>query len=420
MIIQGIFKGEYKVAVPNTSASFKHDSVSLYFYEKPSDELIKKLSDIANKYNRGHRLLAKKVVNGFSLSEIGNIESLDVENLFKLLMIIDPEASIQLSGVFYSKRIKRYGLSEGQYYALKQVFSELGLNLTYARDKGFSLFKNNEKIGVDMFERFGVQPIVESSFIVFRKEVTILEGQEVPLSLTKKFIQNLNLNGKYEIYVRKEEYGNHLITVLKDGKLLKRFVDDGADHDFQEFSIKSRQEGLSIYVNPGQKNVVLQERVFIDIPNKNEKQTIMINDQVKFNFWKTTDKKLIFQQLGGFLNMLDLNQNKDYVLGSLNFRVFYDDSGRVSLQNLTEKAIKLDLVTADRAMNAESYLEVDEENVGFVVRNLQESIFSNKSVNKDEAMTTTRTMKDVKAIMEPGITKILSSEDIDSIVWTLS
>lgn len=91
LIISGKIKANYKFGQPGTSASpnDRHDSVSLYFLEQPSNEALEELSQTIKPYIRGDNLLGKKVKDGFFMPEIGSIKTEQVESFVDNLKLID-------------------------------------------------------------------------------------------------------------------------------------------------------------------------------------------------------------------------------------------------------------------------------------------------------------------------------------------
>ena len=149
LITSGKVRMNYKFGMPGSKASptARHDSISIYFLEEPTEETLKAISDVAAPFVRGNSLLGKKVSDGFYMSEIGNIDSDHVEKLIEDTKKIDPA---------FAEAIREYTtprpdqgttlkLSEAQYYAVKDVANALGNNLSYNTDSGFEVSKMQPK-----------------------------------------------------------------------------------------------------------------------------------------------------------------------------------------------------------------------------------------------------------------------------------
>jgi len=141
MILDGKIKANYKFGEPNSQASpsERHDSITIYFLEKPSDEAIAELSSIVKPYTRGDNLLGKKISDGFFMSEIGSIETKDIEIFIEKLKSKDSILAEAIKN--YTSPRPGQGtslkMSEAQFYAIKDVAKALGYNLSY--DNGFIL-----------------------------------------------------------------------------------------------------------------------------------------------------------------------------------------------------------------------------------------------------------------------------------------
>lgn len=141
MILDGKIKANYKFGEPNSQASpsERHDSITIYFLEKPSDEAIAELSSIVKPYARGDNLLGKKISDGFFMSEIGSIETKDIDVFIEKLKSKDSILAEAIKN--YTSPRPGQGaslkMSEAQFYAIKDVAKALGYNLSY--DNGFIL-----------------------------------------------------------------------------------------------------------------------------------------------------------------------------------------------------------------------------------------------------------------------------------------
>lgn len=136
LITSGVFVGNYKFGEPNTpaEASERHDSITLYFLEEPTDETQTALATIAQKYHRGESLLGKEVTPGFSMSEITSINENQIEEILSMLATKAPEIVPSVEN--YVTRAqkdgepKRLAMSEAQYYAIKDTLALYGINLS--------------------------------------------------------------------------------------------------------------------------------------------------------------------------------------------------------------------------------------------------------------------------------------------------
>lgn len=141
MIIDGKIKANYKFGEPNSPASpsERHDSITIYFLEQPSDEAIKELAALVKPYVRGDNLLGKKIDDGFFMSEIGSIETKDIEALIKEMESKDKALADAIKS--YASPVPGRGsslqMSEAQFYAIKDVAKVFGYNLSY--NNGFKL-----------------------------------------------------------------------------------------------------------------------------------------------------------------------------------------------------------------------------------------------------------------------------------------
>lgn len=143
MILNGKIKANYKFGEPGTptSPTDRHDSISIYFLEQPSNEALEELAQTIKPYVRGDNLLGKKVADGFFMSEIGSIKTEHIESLVEELKSKDAA---------FAEALKRYTnpkpgngdsrkMSEAQYYAVKDVARAFGHNISYNKDTGFKV-----------------------------------------------------------------------------------------------------------------------------------------------------------------------------------------------------------------------------------------------------------------------------------------
>jgi hypothetical protein len=144
MIASGKIKANYKFGQPDTSAGAteRHDSISIYFLEEPSPEVLEEIGEVIKPYVRGDTLLGKKVADGFFMSEIGSIETDHIDSFI---------AEAESKDVAFAQAIKKWTsptpdkkdqslkMSEAQFYAIKDVARAFGYEVSYSKDAGFEL-----------------------------------------------------------------------------------------------------------------------------------------------------------------------------------------------------------------------------------------------------------------------------------------
>lgn len=143
LIVSGKIKANYKFGQPGTTASptERHDSISIYFLEQPSEEVLQELAATIKPYVRGNNLLGKKIDEGFFMSEVGSIETKHIESLIDDLKTKDPAFSdaIKIYASPQPGRGSSLKLSEAQFYAVKDVARAFGHNITYNKSLGFQV-----------------------------------------------------------------------------------------------------------------------------------------------------------------------------------------------------------------------------------------------------------------------------------------
>lgn len=139
-IASGNIKANYKFGKPETQASpqERHDAISIYFLEEPSDEALQELSEIVKPYVRGDNLLGKKISEGFYISEIGSIQSEHIEQFIETLEGLDTSFAEAVKR-YAADRKGRTAMSEAQFYAMKKVAEKFGYDLTYDGETGFTI-----------------------------------------------------------------------------------------------------------------------------------------------------------------------------------------------------------------------------------------------------------------------------------------
>jgi|GEM_PF-1855588 hypothetical protein len=145
LIKNGIFKGNYKFGDPQTGASplQRHDAITLYFLEPPSEEALEALSAIARKNFRGNNLLGKEISDGFYMSEIGSVSNTHAREFITRIKDVDEKLGIAIENFLThsDKKTgnKRVAMSEAQYYATKETLSLYGYNISYNKERGITV-----------------------------------------------------------------------------------------------------------------------------------------------------------------------------------------------------------------------------------------------------------------------------------------
>ncbi len=143
LIASGKVRMNYKFGMPGSTAAptSRHDSVSIYFLEEPTEEIIEAIAHVAAPFVRGDSLLGTKVADGFYMSEVGNIDSDHVDKLVEESSQIDAALADAIRE--YASPRPGQGtqlkLSEAQYYAVKDVSNVFGTDFSYNADTGFSV-----------------------------------------------------------------------------------------------------------------------------------------------------------------------------------------------------------------------------------------------------------------------------------------
>lgn len=142
-ILSGKIKANYKFGQPGTGAAptERHDSISIYFLEEPSEEALRELSEMIKPYVRGDNLLGEKIADGFFMSEIGSIESKYVEDFVIALQTKDSALSDAVKN-YTSPKLgsgDSRKMSEAQFYAIKDVVRVFGYDISYSKEKGFEM-----------------------------------------------------------------------------------------------------------------------------------------------------------------------------------------------------------------------------------------------------------------------------------------
>lgn len=138
-IASGAVKANYKFGAPNTPASpvERHDAISIYFLEEPSEKVLNDLTQIIKPYIRGDSLLGEKIADGFYLSEIGSVKDEHIEKLIETLDAIDPPFAKGLKMEMTHKG--RLAMSEAQFYAMQKTAKVFGYKIDYHPTEGFTV-----------------------------------------------------------------------------------------------------------------------------------------------------------------------------------------------------------------------------------------------------------------------------------------
>ncbi len=139
-IASGKVAANYKFGAPQTSASpqERHDAISIYFLEQPSDEVLQDLAAITKPFVRGNNLLGTKVAEGFYLSDVGSIKDEHIGLLVAALDGVDPSFAQAIKSET-TGRDGRIAMSEAQFYAIAKVAAVFGYVVTYDIAEGFSV-----------------------------------------------------------------------------------------------------------------------------------------------------------------------------------------------------------------------------------------------------------------------------------------
>ncbi len=318
LFLNGLIKGEYKV--PTKWNSKRFDSVSIYFYEEPSNETKRKIAEFAIKHKRGDvfQLIGEQVFADcpwFSLFPFGEIEEIHVLNLYRLLLLIDKEIAGQLKGEI-SQEGTRFALSEGQYYALKTVLAVFGIDLNYDRRNGFSLYKDGQKIDDECLSKHGI-PILkrgsESSLEAFGY-ASIGADREIELKPEEQKQVNIFSNGKSlgGFYITKDLYGFMRIqffgSLKVDGFEQRMFLLEDNKLDFYrlgvgggDWSLRVESQGISIN-NKNVNNVhyAIGKIIFL---NDNEGKSIGVQSEKRLFSVERNSNFLVISSPGGVQNV---------------------------------------------------------------------------------------------------------------------
>lgn len=147
LIAQGVVNGNYKFGQPDTPGSYtnRHDAITIYFHEQPSEEVLKQLTDTIKPFVRGDKLLGKKVAEGFYMTEISSVKEEHVVTLVETLETIDPGFAAAVK--FHCRRpdSKSLAMSEAQYYAIQKTADAFGYGLSYT-NTGFEVSLVSDEI----------------------------------------------------------------------------------------------------------------------------------------------------------------------------------------------------------------------------------------------------------------------------------
>ncbi len=142
LIARGVLDANYKFGEPDTGAdaSERHDAITIYFLQEPSQEAITELSKISQDHLRGNDLIGRKVAEGFYISEIGSVSDKHAQELLQNLSTADTDLAKTMKS-FLTDQKGRVAMSEAQFYSSKEMLNLFGYDMSYDKDKGFDLSK---------------------------------------------------------------------------------------------------------------------------------------------------------------------------------------------------------------------------------------------------------------------------------------
>src|SRR3989344_9186193 len=145
LIERGVIKANYKFGDPDQggSADERHDAITIYFFDKPTDDAMAALSDIAKRNFRGNTLLGKKVSEGFYISEVGSVSNTHAKGLVESVKKVDEKLGKAVEA--YLTHRGRTAMSEAQFYAVKDALNAYGYDVSYDEEKGLLFGESGEK-----------------------------------------------------------------------------------------------------------------------------------------------------------------------------------------------------------------------------------------------------------------------------------
>ncbi len=144
LIAEGSVYFSYKFGNPDSadSPNKRRDSISLYFDEEPDQSALRKISEIVSPHVRNEDdLIGRKVSDGFFMSDVGVISTKHAEQFLSDIDDIHP--GLGEAVYLLCSHGSGWGLSEGVYVAIKNVFAEIGLNVSYDQESGFKTTLQN-------------------------------------------------------------------------------------------------------------------------------------------------------------------------------------------------------------------------------------------------------------------------------------
>ena len=142
LIKSGVIRANYKFGEPDMASSGldRHDAVTIYFLEEPSEDALAQISAITQRNFRGNDLMGKKVSEGFYMSEIGSISEQQALDCIESISALDPELGTTARDFLTVKgATDRIAMSEAQFYSLQETLNLFGHNLTYNPEKGIAV-----------------------------------------------------------------------------------------------------------------------------------------------------------------------------------------------------------------------------------------------------------------------------------------
>ena len=148
LIERGVIKANYKFGDPGEggSADERHDAITIYFLEKPSDDALAALSEIAKRNFRGNTLLGKKVSEGFYISEVGSVSDTHAKEFIEAVKKSDERLGKAVEGYLTTKK-GRTAMSEAQFYAVKDALKSYGYDISYDKENGLVFENSGRKEG---------------------------------------------------------------------------------------------------------------------------------------------------------------------------------------------------------------------------------------------------------------------------------
>jgi len=355
LLLEGIFEGQYKFYSPAVSEKYPRiDTISLYFYKKPSEELIKELKKIANENPRKGELINKfEDASGFTVSETENIQNIHAEDLYRHLLMIDHNLGkafegVILSGKFrgkddFSEKRNRFGLSEGEFLVFQRIFGIFGIQVGYNFRQGFSL-RNRD--GIDLIQRVDQQPQHLESVYKFEGVQVLTQTEPVNISLGYGQYKGVSIDvdrslfmPKFTLY--KDPYGV-IYFECKDleGKISRVYVVDGFPEKFffpktmfspaMQFEISANRDGISVStVLPQSYKVISDEVVFKlnDGQSKNIALRTTTGEELPVKITKSGNELIVEDPINGERRLGEEEYELELTVGIYQAQIEFSEGG---------------------------------------------------------------------------------------------